>query len=225
MLARSFKNIINPSVLMKRKNYFTNIIGQTRIYSIIDLILFLFAISANNREFAGIILLHLGFLFYLEYSHKHKERVQISKLSWIILLIAGIILFNKLAVIGFLIFSFLYVHKNKTYLGAYAPFFRGAQFYFLASGIAGFLNPLSFLAFGLLTIRNFAGDLRDVTKDKKAGMKTLPIIFRFKKDFKYLHLIAILITSFIWWFLAGISIIWLISAYVLQVLTYNLTPR
>jgi len=210
---------------MKKGSYFTNILGQIRIYSIVDLFLFLFAIGANRIEFGGIILLHLGFLFYLERSHKHRGRVLLPSFIWIIFSILGIILFNKLAVIGFLIFSFLYAKKNISYLAPYSSFFRGAQYYFLASGVIGFLKPLSFLAFGVLIMRNFAGDLRDVTKDKKEGMKTLPIVFGLKRNFRYLHLITIFATSFIWWYLANLSIVWIVIVYILQILTYNITPR
>lgn len=121
---------------MKKK--ILNIIGQIRLYSIIDLILFSLALKVDNPTIAGIILLHLGFLFYLESIHKHSNRIKIPQLIWIILIIAGIFYFNNIAVIGFLVFSFLYSHKNKNYLGPYSPFFRGMQYYFLAAGVLGF---------------------------------------------------------------------------------------
>jgi len=202
-----------------------NILGQIRLYSIIDLIFFSLALKADNPTIAGIILLHLGFIFYLEHTHKHSNREKLPQLVWITLTIAGIYYFNNIAVLGFLIFSFLYSHKNENYLGPFSSFFRGAQYYFLVAGVLGFTNPLAFLSMGLLIARNFTGDLRDATKDKREKMKTLPIILGFKKDFKHLHLIAILITTLVWWSLTEISIIWLISSYILQILTYNLTAR
>ncbi len=207
------------------KKRLLNIIGQVRLYSIIDLLLFSLALKADNPTIAGIILLHLGFIFYLEHVHAHSNRAKVPQFIWIILTITGIFYFNSFAVIGFLVFSFLYSHKNKNYLGPYSPFFRGIQYYFLAAGVLGFAHPLAFISIGLFSIRNFSGDLRDVTKDRKEKMKTLPIAMGFKKDIKSLHLIVLLLTTLVWWSLADISIIWLIASYIIEITTYNLTAR
>jgi hypothetical protein len=191
----------------------------------VDLILFAFAIGSGTLELAGIILLHLSFLFYLEYTHKHPNRLHAPKIIWILFGIAGIILYPKISVIGYVISSVLYTGKNSRKIAPFAPFCRGLQYYFLAAGIMGFLNPVSFLAFVLLTIRNFTGDLRDVIKDKKEKTKTLPIIIGFKHSQKYIHISTLFFTSFVWWYISGISIIWLVLTYLIQIGTYNLTPR
>jgi 4-hydroxybenzoate polyprenyltransferase len=90
------------------------------------------------------------------------------------------------------------------------------QGYFLTAGITGFLNPLCFLAGGLFALRNFAGDLRDITKDRKENMKTLPVLLGVKKPIKHIHLIFVLLTTLVWWKISGISITWLITAYALS---------
>lgn len=208
-----------------KQSHLLNLLGQIRIYSLVDLILLSIALHANAYQFVGIILLHLGFLLFLEFTHKHKFRLPFPKYLWLILLIAGIIFYNNIAVLGFLLCSYLYVKKNIPKFSAYGPLFRGLQYYFLASGVLGFLHPIAFLAGGLLIIRNFAGDLRDITKDRQERLKTLPIIFGLKKDFKYIHLIMMLGTTSVWRYLSGISVVWLIPIFILQIGSYNLTPR
>lgn len=210
---------------MKTKNNLLNLIGQIRIYSLIDLILLLIAIKAGSFQFVGVILLHLGFLLFLEHSHKHKYRNPFPKYLWVFLILGGVFFYKSFFVIGFLIFSFLYTKKNVANLGIYSPIFRGFQNYFLAAGIIGFLNPLSFLAGGLLALRNLAGDFRDVEKDKKEKLKTFPIILGFKKDMKYVYLPSLFVTTLVWWNMSNISVIWLIVVYLIQLGTYNLTPR
>jgi len=210
---------------MKVKNYLWNIFTQIRMYSLVDLMIFLVLLGANRIEFVGVIFLHISFLFYLEVVHKHSYRVYTPNIVWIILCILGIIFYNHIAVSGFLVFSYLYTKKNLSSLGYYAPIFRGLQFYFLSSGIVGFFHPLSFISLVLITIRNFIGDLRDVSKDIKEGLKTLPIALGFKNGIKNLHLIALLLTTLLWWYSIGLSVIWLLMLYVIEIYTYNLTSR
>jgi len=210
---------------MIQKNILLNLLGQIRIYSLIDLIILLIAIDTPKLKFIGVILLHLGFLLFLEYTHKHKYRVKFPKYLWILFILIGIVLYNSPLVLGFLVFSFLYAKKNLPILCPYSPIFRGIQSYFLVAGVIGLFNPFSFLVGILLLLRNFAGDLRDITKDQKEGMNTLPVILGFSNNVKYIHLIFILFTTFIWWYLADISIIWILIAYMLQIGSYNLTPR
>lgn len=210
---------------MRFKNNLLNLLWQIRIYSLIDLIVLLIAIKSNNFQLIGAVLLHLGFLLFLEDTHKHKYRTPFPKYLWVFLLLIGIVFYKSFFVMGFLICSFFYAKKNLPSLSPYSPIFRGLQNYFLVAGIIGFLSPLSFLAGSLLVLRNFAGDIRDITKDKKEKLKTLPIILGFNKDIKYIHLISLLITTLIWWNISSISIIWLIIIYLIQIGTYNLTPR
>ena len=204
---------------------FANYLGQIRIYSLLDFILLLIAIEANAYELAGAILLHIGFLLYLEYVHKHPYRKSFNPSLWIIFTILGIIFYAKIAVLGFLLFGFLYAEKQRKLLGPYSPIFRGMQIYFLVAGIIGLTAPLSFFAGALIAIRNFAGDLRDVTKDKKEGMKTLPSVFGFKEDYKNLHLICLFSTSLAWIYVADLSPLWLLPIYFVEIVTYNITPR
>lgn len=207
------------------KNKIINIIGQVRIYSLIDLALFGFAIGSNYYELAGIILLHLSFLFYLEYTHKHHYRLSIPKYIWIILGVLGIIFYQNWFVIGYILASIFYVRKNQKNVSPWAPASRGFQYYFIAAGILGWFHWVAILSFFLLFWRNFAGDLRDIVKDRKEKMNTLPIVLELKKDWKKIHLISTFGTSFVWVYLLNINFLWLLPIFLIQYLTYNITTR
>lgn len=206
-------------------NKLANYIGQLRLYSLVDLALLLIASMASKYEFIGALLLHISFIAYLESNHKHKYRESIPNFVWIILIITGTIFYKHIEVIPFIIFSFLYSSKNKDSLGAFAPLFRGLQVFFLIGGIAGYSSIITWLALPLTFIRNLAGDMRDITKDKKEKMTTLPIILGMKEDIKYLHFIMLIITSIIWWTFTPLSWMWIIGTVIIQALTYNLTAR
>jgi len=119
----------------------------------------------------------------------------------------------------------LYVRKKHVPFSYLAPLARGFQYYFLAVGVVGFESPLTFLVLGVLAVRNFAGDLRDVVEDSVEGMRTLPVVFGISKDYKFVHIFALFVTTSIWWHIAGISIFWLIAMWAIQIATYNITPR
>jgi 4-hydroxybenzoate polyprenyltransferase len=204
---------------------FVNYLGQCRIYSLIDLALLLFATKATPQEFVGVLFLHLGFLAYLEIKHAHSYRNIVPKWLCIGLFIIGIVLYPHLEVLGFLVCSYLYTQKNKKPFGYFSPIARGLQYFFLVAGIIGYNSFLVWIVLVLVTIRNFVGDLRDVNKDKKEGMETLPAFFGIKKDIKYMHLVFVLITSLVWRHFANLSILTLLFVWIVEVFTYNLTPR
>jgi hypothetical protein len=210
---------------MQFKNKALNLIGQLRIYSLVDLALLLIAVKANTLQLIGVIALHLGFILFLEESHNHNYRISFPKYSWVIVTLLGLYFVHNIPAVLFLVFSFLYVKKNKTFLGRISPLIRGLQSGFLGATIIGFDLYLLFPVIVVMTIRNFAGDLRDLEKDKKEGLKTLPMFLGFKKSYEDIHLIALLITSLIWCFVANLPIYWLIVVYAIEISTYNLTPR
>lgn len=201
------------------------IIGQIRIYSLIDLILFSYAVGAGNAEIIGMTLLHLSFLFYLEHTHKHSYRLPVRAYVWLGIGLMGVVLYTHWAVIGFVFSSILYAQKQRVPFSYFSPLARGFQCYFLAAGIVGFTSPISFIAFVAFTLRNFAGDMRDLKKDKREGMKTAPAVLGCSKDNKFIHPLALFATSALWLYLSGISWLWLVGIYIVQMATYNITPR
>lgn len=221
---KDFNEKINNNKWDLRKKII-NIIWQIRIYSLIDIGLFSYAIWSSKFEFIWIVLLHLSFLFYLEYTHKHSYRLLIPRYIWIFLWILWILFYPSIVVIGYILSSMLYVRKNIKKLSPFSPIARGLQYYFLASWILWLLSPISFLSFLLLAIRNFAWDLRDVIKDKKEEMNTLPIFLWFKNSYKYIHIFTLFITSFFWIYISWLNLLWLLPIYLIQILTYNITTR
>lgn len=203
---------------------FMNYLGQVRLYSLVDLILLLIAVKAERFEFIGAILLHLGFLAYLEFNHGHVYRKRIDSFIWICFGLLGIFFYRHVDVVGYILFSYLYTKKKEKGFAALAPVFRGLQSVFLIGGIIGYIGLLIPLFF-LMAIRNFVGDIRDIEKDKKEGMRTLPIVFGMNPSWYYWHLIVTMMTSTIIWFYADISFLWLLLVYIIQVISYDWTPR
>jgi 4-hydroxybenzoate polyprenyltransferase len=182
------------------------------------------AIGTSKYQFVGAVVLHVSFLAYLESRHSHSYRARVP--SWVAysLAIIGTFLYGKIEALPYLFFSFLYTKKNKK-LGLVSPVFRGLQSLFLVAGIAGYANFITYLAAGLLFLRNLFGDFRDVEKDKAEGMRTLPILAGVNKNIKYIHLAATIGTSIVWWIISPLSVIWLFVVIIIEVSTYNLTPR
>lgn len=202
-----------------------NYLGQLRLYSLVDLILLLTAVRATPHEFIGAILLHIGFLAFLESKHRHSYRKIIPSYFFIISIIAGLLLFGHFEGLLFLFFSYLYANKNQKPFSLYSPIMRGLQCFFLIAGIIGYHNNFIWIVFALITLRNFCGDLRDAVKDKAENMKTLPVALGLTNNIKYIHLIAILITTFVWFSYTDLPILLLVSIFLVELLSYDLTPR
>jgi len=224
--------LISKLNIMKQKNSIINIIWQLRFYSLVDLFLLIYILQASIYEWIWIILLHISFLFYLEYTHKHSYRILISKYIWIIIWVAWILFFTfeksfilNIWVIWYILSSMLYVRKNSEPLWFFSPIARWMQNYFLVWAIIWFLNPISFYVFLLFFVRNFAGDLRDITKDTSEWMKTMPIFLGFKNDYKNIHIVTLFMTSFFWWYIWDISVLWLWLIFIVQIITYKITTR
>ena len=202
-------------------NYF----GQLRLYSFIDLLVLLVATKATSFEFIGVLFLHLSFLAYLEAQHRHSYRKRIPEYLWAVFGIIGLLFYGHIEGIFFIICSYLYVLKTKKSFALFAPLMRGLQYFFLVAGVVGYHNKLAWVALILIFIRNFCGDLRDIVKDKKENLNTLPIVLGLHKDIKYIHLLVILATTFIWFQYTNLSFYLLIPIFLIQILTYNFTPR
>ena len=202
-----------------------NYLGQFRLYSFVDLLLLLAAAKANMEQFIGISLLWLGFLAFLEVKHDHSYRKRLPRYLWLLLAVLGIVLYRKIEAVLFIIASYFYTKKVEKYWGLLSPFFRGLQNFFLIGGIAGYTTPLVWLALGLVVIRNLLGDFRDIKKDSKENIKTIPVLLGLKRDIKYVHFIMLLITSAVWWSFTDLSVMYLIGAFIIQITTYNVTPR
>lgn len=204
---------------------FLNYLGQLRIYSLVDLILLLLAAGATIREFFGAIFLHIAFFAYLEAKHAHKERAEAPKWLSPLLVVAGAMLYQKWETIPFMACSCMYTKKNHGKFGLFSPFFRALQYLFLVAGVTSYSNYLPWLVFIVILARNTVGDARDVVKDKREGMETFPMILGLCRDIKYGHLVAMAVSTSIWWSFTGLPLYFFLGALLVEVATYNLTPR
>jgi 4-hydroxybenzoate polyprenyltransferase len=203
---------------------FKNYIGQLRLYSLVDLVLLLAAINTEIHVFIGALLLHVGFLAYLELRHSHEYREKAPQWVPYILLMLGIILYARWEAFAYILFSFLYTQKISK-LGRISPLCRGLQNFFIVAGIVGYHSWLPYAVFILLVLRNLAGDFRDVEKDTREGLKTLPISLGMKRSLKYIHLGFVIMTSVIWWSVSTLPISLLGAVILIEILSYDLTPR
>lgn len=202
-------------------------LGHIRLYSFVDLILLILAANGEHswQTLVGAMSLWLGFLYFLEYQHAHEYRSRPNPALWIVLTLVGLYFYQRWEGLVFILLSYLYTQKTKLGWGAFSPFLRGTQSLVITGGITGFTFYLPWLAFGLTIIRNFLGDIRDIKKDAKAGMQTLPIRWGMKQGWKYIHLAGVMVTSLIWWLVGDFSVHYLLAAWIIQIATYNITPR
>ncbi len=201
-------------------------VGTLRIYSLLDLILFLLIFKLTLIQTIGFILAHIGFLFFLEYKHKHSYRESFHWIFWALPSFLGILFSqNYIPVLLFLIFGYLYAQKDKSYFATLSPVFRGLQHYSISAFLLSPTHIVSILSLGLFFLRNVLGDFRDVKKDLKEGMKTIPILFGLKYGLKYVHLIGTITTTIVWSYFLNLSIITLFTVVIIQILTYNITKR
>ncbi len=206
--------------MKKVKSY----IGQLRLYSLADLVLLLIAIQAEVPQFIGAITLHIAFLAYLESKHSHSYRAKVPLEVSYVLAFIGAVIYGRIEGFIYIIFSVLYTQKIHK-LGFVSPVCRALQTLFIVAGIIGYYSPITYVAAGLLFLRNVAGDFRDTEKDKKEGMKTLPVLMGANRNVKYIHLILTIVTSTVWWYLSPLYVGWLFLVIVIQISTYNLTSR
>lgn len=202
-----------------------NYLGQLRVYSLVDLVVLLIACGASSNEFLGAILLHIGFLAYLESRHQHSYRKNVPKYTWLVLILSGLLLYAHIEGFYFVIFSYLYTLKNKKYFALFSPLMRGFQNFFIVAGIIGYNNNLIWLVLILLTLRNLGGDFRDTVKDTGENMKTLPVVMGLKTDMKKVHLLLTILTTLVWFSYTYLSLWLLVPIILIQIFSYNLTPR
>lgn len=210
---------------MMTMHNFWNYLGQLRLYSLVDLLLLLAAANASVSQFGGVVFLWLGFLLFLENRHRHTYRQAFPAYLWPILYLFGLILYQRPEGLIYLLLTFLYTKKTERYLGLLSPVVRGLQNFVLVGGIIGYEAQLTWIVLLAIIIRNFLGDLRDVQTDRDEGIRTLPAALGFKKSSPYIHLAAILVTSFIWWKFSSLPIIIVLLVFLVEITTYFLTPR
>jgi hypothetical protein len=207
---------------MKR---FANYLGQLRVYSLADLSLLLVVAGATDRSLLGAIMLHVGFIAYLEYAHKRAHREPVPFWFVIASWVCAFALFAKPESAIYILLSVAYSNKKRWRLGLISPMVRGLQTFVMVGAISGYHHALPLLAMGLMIIRNFLGDLRDAESDAKEGKWTLPAKLRMKSR-PFVHLLGMLGTTIAWWLFGKGLPVWLLpTTIVIETATYWLTPR
>ena len=200
-------------------------LGLVRLYSFVDLVLLLMVTDAPTDRFIGALLLWFGFLALVEANHNHPYRVDVPHIVWVVLLCIGGLLYGWQPALLFIAFSALYTIKDQGNWGLLAPIARGLQIFMLIGGLVGYGAPLTLIAGILLAVRNVLGDARHVETDREAGMNTIPILLKQKRNLKKAHLFAVLVTSCVWWYLGSYSILYLFAAIAIEIGSYRLTRR
>src|SRR3989339_908300 len=203
---------------------FINYLGQIRLYSLTDLVLLLVVVGTGYHQLFGAVVLHLAFLAYLEHRHAHPYRAKVPVVVVCVLALTGLVYFGKIEGLFYLFFSYLYTRKTKE-RAFLSPVFRGLQYFFIVAGIIGYSSLIPYFVAIVITIRNLVGDLRDTEKDRKEGVRTIPVVLGVKRSIKHIHLVAMIITSVLWWLIATnpVSYLWLLVVICIEVSTYYLT--
>lgn len=204
-----------------------NYIGQIRIYSLIPFVLFTTTFSDNPIKIISLSLLWIGFLVYLEVSHKDPFRLPFFKYLWVLFVIPALIVATPDALL-FIFFSFLYTKKKDgVFWGGTSSLWRGLQNFSLAILASPTIAIISLI---LTYTRNLVGDIRDAGHDKQSDTITLPVLLGISKNHTigyYGHLGLILFSSILWWNMSlfSIPLHTLIILLIIQTLSYPLTPR
>ncbi|OGE84886.1 MAG: hypothetical protein A3J48_02115 [Candidatus Doudnabacteria bacterium RIFCSPHIGHO2_02_FULL_46_11] len=201
-----------------------NYLGQLRLYSFADTALLLWAFEFRGHEFAGGLLLWCAFLAYLEWRHNHGDRTPIP--GWVVamLTVAGLVMFPIISAATFLFLGMLYTLKKRGKWGLISPYLRGLQ---TAALISHHASPYwLFKVAMVMWARNVIGDARDVNRDRAEGVMTKPVIKNwYAPHWRTTHRGMVMVTSYLWWSMSTLSVWWVASAWVVQIITYNWTPR
>lgn len=203
-----------------------NYVGQLRIYSLVDLVVFATALTRNPHYIAGITLLWVSFLLYLEAQHQDRLRLKVRNIFWVIVYLPTFFLLPLQVPILFAALSIVYTLKKKhPFFGLTSPVWRGLQNF----SLAWFISPtLAAPALFLITVRNLIGDFRDTGDDRENNQTTIPIALGFKKNQQwafYAHMLMVPLTTYFWLTHSFVSLGLLPVFIVAEVLSYPLTPR
>ncbi len=204
-----------------------NYIGQIRIYSLIPFVLFITTFSDDLIKITSLSLLWIGFLIYLEVSHKDPLRLRFFTYLWVPFIIPALVVATQ-ETLFFMFFSFLYAKKkDSAFWGGTSSLWRGLQNFSLAILTSPIIASIALV---LIYFRNLIGDIRDAGHDKKSNTITLPVLLGIFKNCTigyYGHLGIILFSSVLWWYISlfSIPLHTLIILLFVQAISYPLTPR
>lgn len=217
------------SQLLWKGNYCYHIsmryLGLLRLYSLADLILLLIALHAPLMSGLGIVVTWLSFLALLEARHKHSYRPHVSHWLWIVGFTTASLLFPRWELAGFFVLSYIYTLKDTAFFGLFSPLVRGTQTTLIISSLTGYHSAWPWVGGVLILVRNFLGDIRDTKRDKREHVTTWATQLNLVTKARSIHLIAVLVTSAVWWSISQPSPWFLAAAWAIEIATYDLTAR
>lgn len=221
-----------------------NILGQARLYSLLDQLVVAAALTRDPRQVAGIVILHFSFLCYLEGQHKDQLRLAIPVWFWILPYAAAVWLLTDVAwaVGAYTVCSICYTLKKCGRWGLSASLWRGCQ----ATIFALALRPeLAGLLVAYMVVRNLVGDIRDERSDREDGTLTVPVFllsawWRFRaidsasRYYRrsavayiayYSHALMVVTTTLVFFGYGWLPDGLLLPIVLLELVSYPLTPR
>lgn len=171
-------------------------------------------------------LVWFGFLIHLEWRHRDRGRAYWSPAVWMCAWAVGLALNPSIGLAVAVLLSIAYSYKKRfRFVGRVSFLYNGLLKVALVAGMPG-ATPRDLLLVGsVMAVRNLAGDFRDVRKDRADGATTLPILLGLRDDVRWLYPTCLGATSLLWWSLGSLPISALLVAWLVELLTYRLTPR
>ena len=213
MFTKDIKNILNY-------------IGQLRIYSLLDFIVFSTALTNNISTIIAMTSLWCSFVLYLEYIHKDHLRLPVSFLAPLTLFIIPFFFLPFWIPLLFGLFSFLYTKKKHSqFFGITAPLWRAC----INATLTIAFNPaLTLITVLIIFTRNFIADFRDAHYDKNNGTITLPVFLGYKKNAQWVffaHPLSVMLSTLVWFHYSFINTSTLCLILFTQAIVYVITPR
>lgn len=203
-----------------------NRLAQLRPYSYTDLVLLLAAAGASGSEFVTCSGLWFGFLIFLEWVHKDDKRVRWPWWAWALPWLAAVAYVHTMSVLPFLVLSLLYALKKKVaVLALISPILNGAMKASLLLLVPAASTQFALEVWAATGLRNLFGDFRDVVKDRRQHVHTIPVRLGLQRDIKWLYPAGLAATTLAW-VIAGPLPSWTVFvAWFVEWRTYRLTPR
>lgn len=203
-----------------------NYVGQLRIYSYIDLVFLLVAAGATFDEVVASSLLWLGFLIFLEWQHRDAGRARWPWAAWAIPWVAAVLYVRGFEVVPFVVLAVLYAQKKRApALASVAPVVNGGAKASLLLMVHSATAAFAGVVWLATTIRNLLGDFRDIEKDRREGVLTVPVRLGIPHDIWWLYPLGLASTTLLWITLAGLPLWLVVPVWVVQGATYRWTPR
>jgi 1,4-dihydroxy-2-naphthoate octaprenyltransferase len=212
---------------MNARSNLRNYVGQLRLYSYVDLVLLLMAGGAQSvRAFCGASLLWFAFLMYLETIHQDQGRLRWPRYAWVVVVLPGIMLLPDIRVIGYTTCAALYAEKKRRPRVAAVSFIVNGSLKTVLVALAGSVSLRMGLTVLVATaVRNLAGDLRDVAKDRIEDVRTLPVRLGVRRGRPSAYPLCLAATTALWVVIGPAPSVVLPAAWAIEAATYRLTPR